>query len=316
MSFPVAGDQGVPPNSPLQFLFDQPMDTQNAGVLSIEPAAEGSGQWIAPDTFVFRPTQWSVDTLFSVSLERFRSAHGVPLAGPAQLTFATYSDGRVPLPILMYHRLVTLPADASAATKEWATAPETFTAHLAYLHEHGYQPVTLKAALAYLEQDAPLPFRPLCITFDDGYADFLSLAWPALHQHEYPATVFIIPSHVGYGAFMDWAEISEMAASGIAIGSHTLDHVSLRGLDPEELRRQLQDSKEMLEKNVGQPVTLLSYAYGGYDDAAVDAARSAGYVLGLTINPSPYQVRGRPFQLNRVHAPYQATLDDFARLLP
>lgn len=315
-SFPIQGDEGVPVDAPLQLVFDQPMDeTSLVANVTIEPAVEGEGHLITPERFVFRARNWQRATRYTVTVQDARSAAGRPMAEIWQVEFATNEVGRVPLPILMYHRLRELSADAGASVKEWTTAPDMFAAHLAYLDQHGFRVVRLLDIVAYLEDNAPLPAQPIAITFDDGYADFYEVGWPTLQQYGYVVTIFVIPSHVGYGAFLTWEQIAELDRAGVTVGSHTMDHVSLRGLSSDNLTWQLEESKRQLESHITQTVTCLSFPYGAYDEAAIEAARAAGYILGVTINPSRYQVRGRPFQLNRIHVPYDASLEAFAATL-
>ena len=40
----------------------------------------------------------------------------------------------------------------------------------------------------------PLPERPVVLTFDDGYADFVEKAVPLMVEHGFPATVFVTPA--------------------------------------------------------------------------------------------------------------------------
>jgi len=314
-SFPIDGDQGVPAAAPLRLVFSTPMDleTLRAG-LRIAPPVAGNLEQVAPAEYLFRGDEWQPATEYHVTLVGARSFEGVALP-EWPITFATHADGRVPLPILMYHRITELPADASAAAKEWATAPDRFVAQLDYLRDSGHGVISLDQLAGYLAEARPLPSRPVAITFDDGFADFYDTAWPALQSHGFTATMFVIASHAGYGAFLNWEQIEKLERAGIAFGSHSLDHTGLKGLPADELRRQVVDSKVALDAHLQTPVTAMTYAYGSYDENAIMALVAAGYSLGLTINPTRYQYRGQPYRLNRIHAPYDATIEEFAALL-
>ena len=306
-SFPVDGDAGVPPDAPLRLVFSAPVDASMiAAGLRIEPAVAYTVEQPAPAEILIRPAAWSPATDYTVALAD----------PPWQIHFAANDGGRAPLPILMYHRIQELPADASAGVKEWTTSPDTFIAQLDYLAAHGYQPIPLADLHAYLTENRPLPARPIAITFDDGYVDFHDVAWPSLRERGFPAAVSVIVGHVGYGAFLTWEQIAELEAAGVVFGSHTFDHISLKGLDDEALARQVAGSKRELDARLTRPIAWMAYAYGSYDERAIDALRAAGYTLGLTINPANFQIRGDPYRLNRIHAPYDATVEDFGRLLP
>jgi peptidoglycan/xylan/chitin deacetylase (PgdA/CDA1 family) len=315
-SFPIDGDYGVPTDAPLQLVFTAPMDirTIDAG-LHIEPPVAGVVEQIGPESYLFRPAGWQPATDYTVTLTGARSADGVRLPD-WKMHFATHAGGRAPLPILMYHRITTLPADASESAREWTTSPASFVAQLDHLRNAGHAVISLGELASYLESSQPLPARPVVITFDDGYVDFYDTAWPALQNHGYTATMFVIASHVDYGAFLDWEQLIQLEQAGITIGSHTLDHTGLKGLAADELLRQIEGSKADLDAHLQTPIAWMTYPYGSYDAQAIAALAGAGYSLGLTINPSRYQVRGEPYRLNRIHAPYDATIAEFAALLP
>lgn len=308
-TFPVDGDEGVPLDAPLTLRFNQPVEAEWVRAhLAVSPTVEGEIEQLDPATVVFRNEGWQAETRYVVRWS----------ASPqdsVEIRFATFPDGRVPLPILMYHRLAELPADADASTREWTTAPANFRAHIRFLIHHGYHVVPLEDLLDYLEHHTPLPPRPVAITFDDGYRDFAEVAWPALEETSMPATVFLIPSHAGYGAFLTWDQLAALAKEGVTFGSHTLAHVRLKGLEEEELRRQLRDSRQVLEERLGASISVVSYPYGAFDSQVVQVAEEVGYRAGVTINPSRYQRRSGIFTLSRLHLPYDAVPEDWTDLL-
>jgi peptidoglycan/xylan/chitin deacetylase (PgdA/CDA1 family) len=86
--------------------------------------------------------------------------------------------------------------------------------------------------------------------------------------------------------FLGWAEIQEMAESGVvSIGSHTVNHPNLSLVQPDVLRFELLESKRKLEEMTGQPVTTLAYPYGdpgSFNELVMQEARAAGYVCAFT----------------------------------
>jgi peptidoglycan/xylan/chitin deacetylase (PgdA/CDA1 family) len=88
-----------------------------------------------------------------------------------------------------------------------------------------------------------------------------------------------------YG-FLSWDEVRELHAQGFEIGSHTVDHPILTQLTPAEVTRQLGESKATIERELGASCRVIAYPNGGSRDfspAVEEAARKAGYDLGLTI---------------------------------
>lgn len=86
--------------------------------------------------------------------------------------------------------------------------------------------------------------------------------------------------------FLNWDEVRQLREQGFEIGSHTVDHPILSQLSPEELRRQLTESKSQIERETGAPCRFLAYPNGSTRDfspAVEQAAREAGYQIALTI---------------------------------
>ena len=97
--------------------------------------------------------------------------------------------------ILMYHRVGDFPGRVKAHGALYCHLPR-FKAQMQMFRLLGYTVIGLDAAAAGLRGEAPLPARPLVLTFDDAYVDFLANAAPVLHAHGYPATVYAVSSLV------------------------------------------------------------------------------------------------------------------------
>ena len=148
----------------------------------------------------------------------------------------------------------------------------------------------LKAILPYQDR--------VQITFDDGYENNYSQAFPLLKKYGLRATFFIttdfIDRTIGPEAFgyaepkigpMCWDEIREMRLEGMRIGSHTRTHVNLARSDSDRLKAELLDSKRRIEEMAGYRVSDLAYPYGNkgsYNTAVKDAVKEAGYEHAYT----------------------------------
>ncbi len=111
------------------------------------------------------------------------------------------------LTVLAYHRIAD-PAQPSFLTyrANVSATPAGFAAQLDFLQEH-FQVVSLADVLAWLEQgreQRALPPYPALITFDDGYADNLTAALPALRARHLPAVVFLTTGYIGHNRPFFW----------------------------------------------------------------------------------------------------------------
>lgn len=208
---------------------------------------------------------------------------------------------------LMYHRMGS-PLTRSIVRGQYML-PGWFRSQIATLMKRGYTPLPLVELLA----------KPACatghftITFDDGYANFRRLAFPILTELHAPATVYMVAAQIGKTNVWDErigdctepmltaAELRELDAAGIEIGSHTMNHAHLTTLSDAELRRELQDSKHLLEDLLGKPVPGFSYPYGEWDARVRQAVIDAGYTYAVITTRGAVGASGDLFTTPRVN---------------
>jgi peptidoglycan/xylan/chitin deacetylase (PgdA/CDA1 family) len=151
------------------------------------------------------------------------------------------------------------------------------------------------AAAIPLEQltAAARPDRSVVLTFDDGCDSDASVA-ALLRELGLPASFFVCPELVGTPGHLTWGQLRSLARQGFGVGSHGLDHSLFAELGPAELRRQLVESKRLLEAQLEQAVDTLSLPGGTGGRRARRAAREAGYRLVLGSAPGLVEGAARP----------------------
>jgi len=182
--------------------------------------------------------------------------------------------------------IVTYHAVDSARSRVTVTR-DRLQADLLALGEAGYACVTLDDIADWLERRRALPARAAAITFDDGYASLVSQALPVLATLKIPATVFVIAGRLGQSnrwpgqpawvpemPLVDVAGLREIAAAGIAIGSHSWTHARLGAVGDDDARREILEAASGLEDLVRQPVAHFAYPYG--ERTPRDVALAAG----------------------------------------
>jgi len=174
--------------------------------------------------------------------------------------------------------------------KRYSVSPKAFKKQVLYLKHNGYSPIAIDALQRYFyDKSGSLPPKPVAITFDDGYMDNYENAFPALREHNFPATIFIVSGLVGKknvwtqtGKYsekplMRWNEVKEMASGGITIGSHTLSHPRLSFLSLRAAVTEIEGSKKNIEDRLGIEVDHFAYPYGDMNESVVEIVREAGY---------------------------------------
>jgi len=146
---------------------------------------------------------------------------------------------------------------------------------------------------------------------DDGYLDTFSVAYPLLHRHDFPATLFLVSDHVGDEnrwddpgllkgrALMSWAEIRAMLRGGMSIGAHTRSHPVLTAVTPEQAGIEIAGSRAELERELGRPVQLFSYPHGKYDAKTRSLVEQAGYLGACTTRPGMNTLAVSDFEIRR-----------------
>lgn len=139
----------------------------------------------------------------------------------------------------------------------------------------------------------------MVLTFDDGGLDNYTVAFPVLEQHGLTATFFVITGKVGKEGQMDWQQLREMAARGMSIQSHSVSHPDLRSVSAGRLKSELVDSRAAIDEAIGLPSYVLCYPSGAYNNAVIQAARAAGYVMAVTTDHGKEGDPAAVFELHR-----------------
>jgi len=155
--------------------------------------------------------------------------------------------------------------------------PEAFRLQMAIVEEAGYRVVSLMDVLYWMQDGRELPDRCVALTFDDGFADFATIAFPELHRRGWPVTVFLPAGHVGgfdrweapspfgHRPLIDWPTVSELAAHGVDFGGHGVVHTDLTRVRGAALEAEVLDSKRAIEDRTGREVTSFAAPYGRSD---------------------------------------------------
>lgn len=223
----------------------------------------------------------------------------------------------VRVPILMYHYLSVPPPDADIYRQDLSVPPELFAQQLDRLQAEGYMTINLYDLMAALTQGAALPPKPVIITFDDGYRDNYTNAFPLLKQHGMKATFFVLTDFMDEKrpAYLSWDMAREMLQGGMSIESHGRNHVSLKGKDKDYLVWQALGSQETLKFELGVQPHFVSYPAGEYDQNTIDIFKSANYWAAVTTQQGTAHSSRDPFELSRVRVRNTTTPDKLIALL-
>lgn len=197
------------------------------------------------------------------------------------------------VPILTYHQI------AVTTYKEdplrLAIPPQRFEAQMKYLFKRGFVTMTLDELIGMVKGINRACGRRIVITFDDGYLDNYTNAFPILKKYGYSATIFLVSSFIGkmdswriesQTRLMDWSHVREMSRYGICFQSHTATHLDLTTLADDVVSEELIEARKKIEDVLGIPVKHLAYPYGRYNKRVMRLTNDAGYASAYGIGPA------------------------------
>ena len=166
--------------------------------------------------------------------------------------------------VLMYHHIYKYDETCDLG-KSLYVDPENFSKQMDFLLKHKYTPITLEElSKSYKDGSFKLPKKSVLITFDDGWLDNYTKAFPILKEKKIKANIFISCNFIGQKNCMTWDQILEMKNSGlISFGSHTVNHpTDIQTLDDIDILKELKESKKLLEEKLNIKIDSFAYPSG------------------------------------------------------
>lgn len=233
------------------------------------------------------------------------------LAMAAALSNKKSYTSRRSMAILMYHSISGSQKDEGYYGL--TTSVGLFETQMEYLSRSGYSVVSLADGVRSMLSPARGHDKLIVLTFDDGFLDFFTEAYPIIKKHNFPATVFLPVLHIENHQtrirnteHMRWEHVKELAAEGIHFGSHSYAHPQLRGMEWSKIDRELQCSKEAIERHTGREVDAFSYPFAlpGADRSFISMFQSRlaahGYRYGVTTRIGTSDASDNRFFLRRL----------------
>jgi peptidoglycan/xylan/chitin deacetylase (PgdA/CDA1 family) len=215
----------------------------------------------------------------------------------------------IKVPILLYHSITE---NVMPRFRTFTLSPRLFQAHMAYLHERGYTPLTVTQFITQRALvPAALPERPVVITFDDGFADFHTHALPILRRFEFVATLYVATSSIGGMSkwprrpdearpMLTWEQLRACGEQGIECGAHSHTHRQMDILSHADALHEITLSKNIIERQLDQPITSFAYPHGYNSYALREQVRAAGFTSACGVVHAMSSVDDDAFALARL----------------
>lgn len=185
-------------------------------------------------------------------------------------------DGRTVM-VLNYHKVVDEHMSLSVPLAD-------FEQHMKWLQEYGYTSITPEELYNFIVNGSELPEKPVLITFDDGYKDNYTNAYPIMKKYGFKGTIFVVTGFLGvYDNYLTWEQAGELAENGFSIESHTHNHKSMTEASDDDISKELAKSRDTLKEKLGVEADFIAYPTGTYNLHIAELVKEAGYKGAFTI---------------------------------
>ncbi len=211
------------------------------------------------------------------------------------------------IPVLTYHSI-----DDSGSVV--SVSPHKFKEQMDYLKKKGYRTISPDEIVESIEKKRGLTDKTILITFDDGYKNNYTDAFPILRENGFTAIVFLTTEHcernndwdgqhpsIPVLPMLSWDEIREMDQYGIEFGAHTQTHCRLAEVNIDRARSELTGSKKEIEEKLGKPVSFFAYPFGSFNEEVREAV-SCYFKGAISTMPGKVNYKSDVFALERVNA--------------
>lgn len=290
-STPTSTETPLPTNTPTRTRTPEPTATHTATSTPTQTRTATATETPSP-TSTSKPTRVRRAT---------RTATPAETAPPTNTPEPVVRTAQVP--ILMYHHVGDLPPDADALRKSLTVSQDRFNEQMKFLSEQGYNPIHLVELVNHLQTGAPLPDKPIVLTFDDGYDDNYTNVFPTLKDFRFKGTFFIIGAPTDYGSpgYMRWEQIFEMYDNGMEIGAHSMTHrYNLGQFGPTIQDREINQDHQLMVSHLPNWTPIFSYPSGSYNQYSIDLLKKLGYVTAVTTRQGALQSSETPLELRRI----------------
>lgn len=195
-------------------------------------------------------------------------------------------------PFLLYHKIDVPTKDVRI--RGAFTAPKKFEKQISYLVKKGFSFYTASELIAHYKTNGNFPVKSVAITFDDGWKDNYTKAFPTLKKFGIRATIFLVPSCIGQitakvtadgedaREHLSDADILEMSRGEIEFGSHSFNHKLFHQISAEEIDFEVTESKKSIENLIQKECKVFAYPAGFFTEYAKETIKKAGFTGALS----------------------------------
>jgi len=191
---------------------------------------------------------------------------------------------RPQVPILCYHRLRDYRATDGKSARPYIVPAAAFKQQIRMLADSGYHSITPDQYYSYLTSGAPLPDKPVMISFDDTSEEQFTVGAAELDKYSFKGVFFVMTISIGRPGYMSSEQLKALSDKGHVIASHTTDHHNVKKYSGEDWDFQLAKPKNKLESITGKPVEYFAYPFGEWNETAIPELKKRKYKAAFQLS--------------------------------
>lgn len=223
---------------------------------------------------------------------------------------STGSEVKVRIPILLYHYIEYVQDKNDKTRQSLNIPPYILQEQIETLKNAGYTFINADDLSLALSGKIKLPKNVVMLTFDDGYMDFYTDAYPIIKKEGVKAVEYVVADFLNRPNFMFTFQLREIAKNPLVeIGAHTMDHVWLKGMASKSAEFQISQSRKDLQDITGLPINAFAYPYGAFDEQAITLTKNAGFTSAVSTIPGIEDTIHTRYFLYRIRPGYRTGKD-------
>ncbi len=213
----------------------------------------------------------------------------LPILSPARADTPPTSEAV----IVMFHRFGQ---DTHPSTNVTLEQVRNF---IAYIQDNGFTVRPLQQVVSAIQNGDRLPPKTVAITIDDAYKSIYTYAYPLFKDANFPFTVFLSSREMGFGNFLSWEQVAEMAQNGADFQAHTHSHPHMTQLSIAQNIEEIQKNIQLIEKHTGIRPTLFAYPYGEANTDIINTVKNMGFTAGFSQHSGVFNATSDMFYIPR-----------------
>lgn len=208
---------------------------------------------------------------------------------------------RKQVPVICYHQIRDWKPTDSKNAKDYIVQIAAFKEHIKMLADSGYHTILPDQLYAYLTTGAPLPKKPIMLTFDDTDVDQFTIANPTLKKYGFKGVYFVMTVSLNRPHYMTTAQVKQLSDEGNVIASHTWDHhrvdkyshnstLKIIGVNGKVTTRPVDDwvtqidkPTKKLEEITGKKIEYFAYPFGIWKKPVLPELKKRGFKIAFQL---------------------------------